>query len=294
MIDAIETGAYMDYEAALEKFEELLEKEKQTLFSDRNEATTRLQLVDALIFDCLGWDRRECISEESMDGLYADYTLGTPIRFAIWEAKREGVSFTLPVGIDKRTYKIRALLEAEGGIGEAIKQVLRYCQQRGVAIGAVCNGHQVVAFLASRTDNIPPLAGQAIVFSSLDDIRKDFREFWDNLSRPGAESYNLHKVLRSELLPPPPGKLCQRIPRYPGFKNRNQFQSDLKNLGELFIEDLGKTPEQEEDFLRNCYSSSGALSQYALVSRQILQSGSGSVCFSTGRFSIRFCGIIAL
>ncbi|MDR3549179.1 MAG: hypothetical protein P4M11_13120 [Candidatus Pacebacteria bacterium] len=43
-------------------------------------------------------------------------------------------------------------------------------------------------------------------------------------------------------------------------------------LAELFIEDLGNIPVAEEEFLKACYSSSGALSQYALISKNILLS----------------------
>jgi hypothetical protein len=31
----------------------------------RNEATTRLHLINELIFSCLGWDRGDCVAEES-------------------------------------------------------------------------------------------------------------------------------------------------------------------------------------------------------------------------------------
>src|SRR5207302_9456088 len=81
-----------------------------------------------------------------------------------------------------------------------------------------------------------------------------------------------YSILRSESVPAPPEKLSARLSNYPGFKNRNPFQTELKNLGELFIEDIGRIPQVEEDFLKACYSTSGALSQYSLVSRQLLES----------------------
>ncbi len=40
----------------------------------------------------------------------------------------------------------------------------------------------------------------------------------------------------------------------------------------MFIEDVVQAPQLEDDFLRECYCLSGALSQYALISKQILQS----------------------
>jgi len=85
------------------------------------------------------------------------------------------------------------------------------------------------------------------------------------------EARLLHKTLQSESIQPPPDKLALRIYGYPVFKNRNPFQDNLKNLAELFIEDLANISDQEEDFLRSCYSTSGALSQYALLGKNILQ-----------------------
>jgi len=41
----------------------------------RNEATTRLQLINRLLFECLGWDVENCKAEERLDGKYTDYSL---------------------------------------------------------------------------------------------------------------------------------------------------------------------------------------------------------------------------
>ena len=37
--------------------------------------------------------------------------------------------------------------------------VLQAGGERGIGVGVVCNGHQLIAFLASRQDGIPPLDG---------------------------------------------------------------------------------------------------------------------------------------
>ncbi len=71
---------------------------------------------------------------------------------------------------------------------------------------------------------------------------------------------------------PIPDKLSSKIPNYPVFRVRNELQNYLKILGDLAIEDLARRPENEEEFLQECYSESGALSQYALVSKGIMQS----------------------
>jgi hypothetical protein len=236
----------------------------------RNEADTRLHLIDQLLFDCLGWRREDCHAEEHLEGTYTDYSFLTPRKFVL-EAKREGVYFDLPAGFAKQTCKIQSLVEGNAAIEAAVRQAMRYCQERSIPLGAICNGHQVVAFIGSRPDGVPPMDGTCLVFSSLEDMLRGFRLLWDNLSRPGILSYTLHSTLRGDVVQPPPEKLSSHLSEYPGFKNRNPFQTELRILGELFIEDVVRAPQLEKPFLENCYSQSGALSQYASISREILQ-----------------------
>ena len=236
----------------------------------RNEADTRLHLIDQLLFDCLGWHREDCHAEEQFNGTYTDYTFLTPRKFVL-EAKRDGIYFDLPAGFNKLSCKIATLADADSAVDSAIRQAMRYCQERSIPLGAVCNGHQLIAFLGSRPDGIPPMSGICIVFNSLEQMVANFRTLWDNLSRPGVLAYTLHSTLKGDGVQPPPEKLSSRIPGYPVFKNRNPFQTELKILGDLFIEDVVRAPQLEQEFLEKCYSQSGALSQYASISKQILQ-----------------------
>jgi len=239
--------------------------------TSRNEATTRLHLIDRLLFECLGWEREDCVAEETHEGTYTDYSLGQPMRLLVVEAKREGIYFQLPVGFAGRTCSLKTLCQQSLELDAAIRQAIQYCQERGIAAGAICNGHQLIAFIGSRTDGTCPNAGRALVFVSLKDMEERFPELWQHLSRPGIQAFNLHSLLK-DVTQPPPSKLSQRIANYPGFKGRNQLQASLKILGDLFLQDIMTHPEVEPEFLRTCYCLSGALSQYALVSKQILES----------------------
>ena len=150
-------------------------------------------------------------------------------------------------------------------------QMVLYCQTRGVPFGAVCNGHQIVAFLASRTDSIAPMKGQALVLPSLVHMRDGFRDLWDCLSQRGVSARGLASHLQNAGDRHPPDKLSVRVHNYPRHQVRNELQSNLQIFGDLIIEDVGKLPPNEKDFLTACYADSGALSQYALISKAILQ-----------------------
>jgi hypothetical protein len=262
----------VDFESARENILALVNwANEHVTDASRNEATTRLHLIDRLLFECLGWEREDCVAEEQYAGQYADYTLGSPSRRLVVEAKKEGLYFDVPAGFDKPVYKLRTVADLGPEIEKAVTQAVGYCQTRGIPIGAVGNGHQLIAFIGSRQDGVPPLDGRALVFPSLEGMHARFGDLWANLSKPGVSAYNIYTTLLADAMPSPPEKLSHRLVTYPGFKNRNPFQTELRTLGELFLEDIGKVPQVEDEFLEECYASSGALSQYALVSRQLLE-----------------------
>lgn len=238
---------------------------------NRNEATTRLHLIDRLLFDCFGWDREDCRVEESYGGEYADYSLYCPWRSLIVEAKREGVYFELPAGYSGIEYSVQSLCRENRHVDTAVRQAAKYCQSRGTPLAAVCNGHQLISFVASRNDGKPPLEGKAIVFVSLDKMLNNFLALWRYLSKPGVQEKHLETHSLGAYIPQLPAKLSASIPGYPGIKNRNILQTDLQIVGELVIEDVARTRELETDFIKECFCSSGALSQYALISKSILE-----------------------
>jgi hypothetical protein len=149
----------------------------------------------------------------------------------------------------------------------AVEQAARNCQLRGAPFGAVSNGHQLVAFIATRNDGLAPLEGKALVFHSLEFILDHFLDLWQALSKPAVEEKKLVSKLIGEVVPDLPPKLSFTLANYPGVKSRNPFQAELQTLSELVIEDLARSTDLRGRFLEECYSRSGALSQYALVSK---------------------------
>lgn len=237
----------------------------------RNEATTRLQLIDRLLEEALAWPPERISAEEAYGRTYVDYLLkGTGTQLLV-EAKREGVSFDLPPGFESRTLSLPILREVGPDVWAAVEQALNYCLSRGIPLGAVSNGNQMIGFIGSRQDGVPPAEGRAVVFSSLEDIRAGFSDFWRYFSAAGIEGQYLYAHLQRASQPPPPPKLASTLFRYPGTKNRNQIQAELQILGELFLVDVLENPVLERSFLEDAYCTSGALSQYSLVSREILQ-----------------------
>ncbi|MGN7916223.1 hypothetical protein [Lysobacter sp. 22409] len=259
----------MNYEHARRALEQLILDANQ-LGDTTNEATVRFRLIDSLITEVLGWDKGLVQVEKYDRGEYTDYECGSPSALII-EAKRASTHFLVPAGFNENICRIKTLCESSPGVESAISQAVDYCRQRSVPYGAICNGRQLVLFIGARVDALPSMDGKALVFLSLADMLQRFAELWNAASPAGLIEGNLGRLLKGTALPPPPLKLSARVTNYPGHKNRNPIATDLQILGGLFIEDLANAPEIEEAFLEQTYCHSGALSQYALVSKELLR-----------------------
>lgn len=261
-----------NYEIGMQAMKKLADEFSSPNELLKNEAATRFHIIDRLLFDVLQWPRDQYSPEESHEGTYADYVLGTPRRHMIVEAKKVGVYFELPLDKGSREISLPALVKRDGNLDATLRQVGSYCTSRGVAIAVACNGRQLVAFIGSRIDGIAPKSGKAIIFRSLNEMHEDFVTLWNCLSYPAMDRGYLESLLiRETPLSPAPEKLSRKLRYFPGVKRRNDLEHELRILGEIFLQDLVKDSELERDFLRECYCSSGALSQYALISKEILK-----------------------
>jgi GTPase SAR1 family protein len=261
-----ETMIFEEGFSALSNLEHWYDENKST----RNEATTRFRLIDSIFFECLGWSKDDAVLEEAQGREYTDYVFLAPRRMLIVEAKREGYAFDLPAGQARLEMGIHALLKIHPSIEIAIAQAAGYCQKRGVPVAAVTNGHQIIAFIGSRNDATPPLEGRALVFSSFEEMKNHFIDLWDALSKPGIEEKRILHRLTSGA-PKLPQKLSAVIKPYPGVIERNVIQSDLQVLSDIILEDIVPSPDLEAIFLAECYTASGALAQFSLASKQILE-----------------------
>jgi hypothetical protein len=240
---------------------------------DGNEATTRLRLIDVVLKDVLGWSPEEIAAEEHVDGDYLDYVLGSPSKKAVVEAKRTQRTFDVPAGVTSGLVALATLRDYNPKNEAAVDQVLAYCQSAGIGVAILSNGHQFLGFLGSRSDGRRPVDGKALYYESLDAIYGDFARFWDYFSRDGLARGDLSRTLQaSSTLPPPPSPLSSRIAGYPGYRIGSEMETDLRILGDLFIQDIERDDTITDEFLEECYSASGALSQYAVVSKEILKS----------------------
>lgn len=249
----------------------------------RNEAQTRFDIIDRIVKEVLHWPVDKIRVEKSSDSGFTDYELVETGTLAILEAKREGIGFTLPLDLPAGVCAIDPLVSnpKSQGLRDAMLQAMRYASVRGTATCIVSNGNQWVAFLGSRNDGIPPLSGKALVFPSLEAILQNFLPFYNCLSQPGLLARRVFSELSVGVSAPPP-PLSAALSGYPGTKRRNTVQSNLQIMGQVMLEDIPQEEKYSELFLRECYATSGALSAYAEVSKELLKSRNAEVLGDLG------------
>lgn len=180
-----------------ESTREILQAFKQLSQSDANEATTRLRLIDRILYEVLGWLPDDITAEErvSEDGktTYADYILRTANVAIVIEAKKVGIPFSA-TSQSRRIKLSKNFLESE--LGNAIVQARDYARKKGIDFAVATNGTTWAIFPAQRHDQVSFNDSSAQIFWNLDEILNDnYQEFYDLLSRLSVVSGSLERTL---------------------------------------------------------------------------------------------------
>jgi hypothetical protein len=222
---------------------------------DINEATTRMRLIDQILFNVLLWDRNDVKAEGHVKAVgYLDYAFGPPPQCSlILEAKREEKTFILS-GRDYPAEPVPfGLIQTEcKEAAAALTQAQNYANQRGARYSAISNGHQ---WLLSMTfvPNQPVEDRLIYVFESLDAIKsKKFREFFQCFSPLAIRSNLPSQMLLDARRAPAPGKLSTKINGYPIAADRNALSHAVGGVLQLIWEAVDGDQDNEL-FLRNCY-----------------------------------------
>lgn len=222
--------------------------------AELNEDTTRLRLIDAILFDVLRWDRNFVRTEEHVERQgYADYLFNVKGgRVLVLEAKKVGSAFVLP----NRSYPARPvpfamIADKCPEAHKAMQQAVTYSNSVGARYTAISNGRQWLIMLTS-VDNALLRDRNVIVFETLEAIRDHFSLFWDCFSPLMVQLNKPHGLLLDVRRQPAPAKLSKAIDRYPvtreGTDVRNVHATTLQ-----YIWDEVNNSEGTAAFFKECY-----------------------------------------
>jgi energy-coupling factor transporter ATP-binding protein EcfA2 len=180
-------------DAAKTAFQEILAFAEAHADHIRTEADARLQLIDRILIEVLGWRRENIATEPHTATGYVDYLLSSGERNVfVVEAKKTGSALFSTKVPNYALYKAGSPAFADARAG--IEQAARYCFEKAVPYAALTNGHSWIGFRAVRTDGILYRDGAAAAFPSLESISHRFAEFYDLFSSYGVVSrlYNIY------------------------------------------------------------------------------------------------------
>jgi len=223
-----------------------------------SESDTRVKLIDRVLKEVCLWPEAELSREDHVKSGYTDYQLRvrrSPL--VVVEAKREGLSFVLPVDITKRAPKLGGALMTDQTVKGAIQQVRQYCDDQGIKFAIATNGYTWIVFRAIR-DDMPWREGRARVFPSMEYIKEHFVEFWNLLSYPAIYEGSLESEFgRTTAASRKMLRVIDRLFNADLPLRRNRLNSQLQPLIEYIFEDIAS--QDDVDLLQSCYVHTGSL-----------------------------------
>lgn len=220
---------------------------------DINEATTRLRLVDRVLFDILNWRRRDVEAEKYCRPGYADYVLNVDdAPRAIIEAKKEGVDFVLSTAHYNTGPIPFSLIASESPDAcNAMEQASEYAHKLGCTLVGITNGKQWIMALSF----VPGVAFRdrsVVVFESIDGIQKKFREFFGVVGPHGVASNHAYSLLVEKTRQPPPLKASAHVHNYPQPAQRNYLTNQLSYVLNMVWGEI-ESQQYTDEFLSACY-----------------------------------------
>ncbi|MCY3725605.1 MAG: AAA family ATPase [Rhodobacteraceae bacterium] len=223
-----------------------------------NESSTRLKIIDSILFEVLGWNKNESKPGEKAGDGFTDYSLKIDnLTKVVVEAKKKTKSFDLENRVSGRAYKLNGSCfnpEAK----KAINQAIGYSAFNGAELACITNGTEWIIFRANRLatgENI--LEGKAFVFNSIDGIKQEFRKFYDLLSLDSVSNLKFRGEFQVAEGGPVRDLSYFEAPKDPDSKrllNRGKFATDFDMIMSEFFERLNI--DKDPDMTARCFVES--------------------------------------
>lgn len=248
----------LGYNEALEKFRDF----KENLFNkyieeDLSESDTRSKILDYIFKDILGWDEFNIQREPRTDSGYIDYLFSTSTFKFVVEAKKQRISFTLPKNSNKISLNV-----IYNQNKEVVDQIRRYLFSKSLQIGIITNGEQFIIAKFINTDGTDWKKNTCIYYKDIEDIEKNFIDFYELFSRELVSKSGRIKIVE-------PPKVGKRISKdlHLNYKDsklvRNALSNELISILSRVFEEIYKTESlQQVDILKKCYVGNEDIKKY--------------------------------
>lgn len=243
-------------DAASERLASLLTDIQGYVDTVRNEADTRLKIIDRLLIEVLGWQHEDIFAEEPSDRGFLDYKLCVGGRGrAIVEAKKDGRGLGTANKGAGRAYRLDGPVFATDSAKEGIRQAIRYCGQKNTELACVTNGSEWIVFRGSRLgDGRDTTEGVAFVFPDLEAISSHFALFYELVGRDNVERFLYRAHFQEAEGQPIRASEFRRSVRAPGSRRlltAGGLSGDLERVMNSFFHRI--SGDEDPDLLVECF-----------------------------------------
>ena len=239
----------MNCDQSVQKFEDFILRYDAFKEADLSESDTRSKLIDYLLIDVLGWTEEDILREGHIDSGFFDYRISIAGFSMVVEAKRQFLDFVLPN--TSRRVKLSTLYKENK---EVIDQIRKYLDDLGQDIGVITNGRQVILAKFINTNGIPWKNNYCIIYNGIEDIKNNYIEFWNTLSKESI-------IERGGIVGLQDGEtsfsktILSTIPQKDNEISRNDLSSKITPIISRVFGEIFNTDEDndDEEFIRECY-----------------------------------------
>ncbi|GKW37279.1 hypothetical protein [Pectobacterium carotovorum] len=222
---------------------------------DFNEANTRFKIIDEIFTNVLKWPKTMISCEDCInDTGYSDYLLkkNEYSTYLVVEAKKEGVSFSIPKNYLKDRYSFISMetLLTDKNILKTVNQVRAYCVEIGCEFACITNGNEWIFFKCfERNKNWKKL--KALTIPNLTCFGKNFTSLYNILSYDALKDGSLAKNIgvskkgKRDLFFPK-----KTIHAYDEKIDANNYSRFFRPLTSRYFKDLDVN---DSNFMDNCY-----------------------------------------
>jgi len=246
-----------NYELNADNFEKIIHEFRETPDASYSEADTRAKLIDKILHDSLGWPEEGSYirRETHIHHGYIDYVMRVNNNSFVLEAKRVGVTFSLPTSLTYNSnLSVKNLLQKQADINLMYDQVTRYAHESGVPYCVLSNGIQWIIFPGVRIDSIHIRNSKVIVFNGFDNIKMNFVDFWNLLSYESVANGSMERKLQDSITKIERSYIFNTEGKLHIPYDRNVLSFVLTDILPRYFGDLQGDPAQT-DMLQECYVS---------------------------------------
>lgn len=242
----------MTVDQAFESAQQVIAVAADHLEQIKTEEDAKLQIINRILTEVLGWNHADISAEQSNENGYSDYVVsrdGQPS--FVLEAKRVGAINIATHTTAKSYYKISGPV-LKPAI-EGVRQAASYCHPLGIQLSVLTDGILWIVFLPWVPDD-SYTERQAIVFPSFQAVIDDFSLFYELLSREhlGKKTFRvifdaIHEnrlVLDRQLSSP-------MLPSDNRIVQKSGLSFDLESVFDGFF--AGLSGEDDADMLVDCF-----------------------------------------